>query len=107
MSPKSKGLEPALRSRRDGRLGYCGLLLLFRLLGRLSAFADIDAALEKRAVFNRDARRHHITRQRTIAADVHAVAGGQVATYLAEHNDFARINVRRHYTISAYGHPVA
>src|SRR5579864_8335644 len=55
-----------------GRLGRSSLVFAVRLLLlRLSALADVDAALEERAVFNRDACRNHVARKRTVAANVH------------------------------------
>src|ERR1700681_4512772 len=61
---------------RRNSLVFAVRLLLRRL--RLSAFADVDAALEERAVFNRDARCNHVAGERTIAANVDPVAGRQV-----------------------------
>jgi hypothetical protein len=45
-------------------------------------FADIDAPLKNRPVLNADARRQHLTDQRTIAADVHAFAGRQLPLHI-------------------------
>ena len=66
------------RLRRLGRLGV-----------RASRLANVDAALEERAILDRDALRDHVAGQRAFAANVHAVAGVDVAAHLAQHHDLA------------------
>src|SRR3954453_10913641 len=77
--------EESLRScARCCRFRFFGGLLLairFLRLLRLSALADVDAALEERAVFNRDTRCDHVTRQRSVAPNIHPVARGKIAAH--------------------------
>ena len=68
-----------LTRRNGGLLFAVGLLLRLRL----SALADIDAALEERAIFNRDARRDNVAGQGAVAADIDAIARGQIAAHRA------------------------
>ena len=53
--------------------------------GRL---ADLHAALEEGAIADTDALCNHIPDQGTFTADVHTVAGIDVATYLAQNHHF-------------------
>src|SRR5580765_6252732 len=82
-------------------------LRFFLLAALLRTFADVDAALEERAVFNRDARGHDVAGQRSVTANVDAVARGQIAAHLAEHDDLAGINVGGDYTVASYRHAIA
>src|ERR1700680_218712 len=50
-------------------------------LAGLAAFADVDAALEVRAVFNGDAGCDYVAGERAVAADIYAIAGGEVASH--------------------------
>src|SRR6478609_3851826 len=87
-SQKSANSAAKLRSRPNRRrlARRYWLLLAIRLL-RLSALANVDAALEESAIFNRDARRNHIPGQRTIAADVHAITRGQTPAHFSKHHN--------------------
>jgi len=76
-------------------------------LGRLATLADVDATLEVRAVFNRDAGGDNVASQRAVAANVDAVAGGEVAAHFAQHNDLAGADIGRYYAIPAHRDPVA
>src|ERR1700722_3774002 len=60
------------------RLGRWHILLFAIGLGlsRLSALANVDAALKVGAVFNRNTGCDHIAGERTVAADIHTIAGG-------------------------------
>src|ERR1700686_336754 len=95
----------------DGsRLWCCRNCLVFSvglLLLRLSALADVDAALEERAVFNRNTSSNHVARERAVAANVHPVAGRQVAPHFAQHHDLPRINVGRNHAVAPHGHAIA
>src|SRR5579864_1089785 len=72
----------------------CRLFFAVRLLTRLLAsLADVNSALEERAVFNRDARGHDIACERTVAANINSITGGQVAADFAEHDNLARVDV--------------
>ena len=95
------GLTPGLRLLPTrGRHGFLFAIRLLLLL-RLAAFADVDAALEERTIFNRDACRNDVARQGTIAADVDAIARRQIPAHFSQHHDFTRINVRRHDSVAA------
>src|SRR5579872_2183699 len=78
-----------------------------RLLLWLAALADVNAALEERAIFNRDARRDHIAGQRAITPDIYAITCGQIASHFSQHHDFARVDVRRNDSIAAHGYTIA
>src|SRR3954454_23203858 len=77
------------------------------VLDLLAGLADIDAALEEGAIFDRDALGDYVAGQRTFVADVDAVGGGQVATDLAEDNDLARVDVGGDTAVAANGNAVA
>src|SRR5208282_1519234 len=79
--------EPLLRPYRNRRFRRRTRSALRNFFCLRPRFADVDAALEEGAVFNRDARRHHVPGQRTVTADITTVAGGQVAAHFAEHYD--------------------
>src|SRR5437588_203903 len=70
-------------------------------------FAGIDAALEERAVFDRNTRSHYIASKRTIAANIYPVACGQISAHFTEHNDFTRIDIGRDHAIAPHGHAIA
>src|SRR6202041_3250943 len=55
-----------------------------------AGLANVDAALEERAIFDRDSRSDHIASQRAFAANIHAIARLAVAANLAEDNNLAR-----------------
>src|SRR4051812_16877241 len=86
--------------RRRRRCCRCGSRLLVR-------FADIDSALEERAVFDADASRGHIAGQGAFGADVHAIAGGDVAPHLAKDHHFARGDAGGHLAVAAHGHAIS
>src|SRR6266496_401156 len=116
---KSGPREPALlthtkfflssRYCRGRRLRSRGASLDFLLFAVhfLACLADIDSALEEGAIFNRDSGCHDVAGQGTVAADVHAVAGSQVALHFSEHDDFAGIDVGRDYAVAPDGDAVA
>src|SRR5208337_980081 len=85
--------------RRTGLLGFA--------ISLLAGLADINPALEIGAVFDADALRDHVSRERAFAPDVHPVAGRQVAANFAQHHDFARRDIGRNHAVAAHGHPVA
>ena len=97
-------LREKLRSCADcGRLSGRDRLVLavgLRLVG-LAAFADVDAAFEEGAVFDGDAGGDDVAGERTVAADVDAVAGGQIAADFAEDDDLAGVDVGSDYTVAA------
>src|SRR5262249_15110471 len=72
-----------------------------------SRFADINPALEVRAIFNADALADHVSGQRTFIADVHAITGGQIALHFAQDHHFFGVDVRLHLSVAAYGYTMA
>src|SRR5665213_4251052 len=109
-------MAPA-RAEAIQRMNRCGLSLSCYGLGgrssgaalevRAARLADVDAALEERAVLDRDACRDDVAGERAFAANVHAIARLAVAAYLAQHNDLAGNDVRRDLAITANRHAVA
>src|ERR1043166_1208053 len=91
------------RLRCGGRSFY----FFFLPIHLLSSLADIDSALEEGAVFDGDSGCHYVAGERTVAADIYAVAGAQVSLYFAEHYDFAGIDVGRDYAVTSYGHAIS
>ena len=89
-----------LRSRRVAG----GFRLGIRLL---AGFADVDAALEERSVFDADALRDDIAGQRAFIADVNAIAGIHVAAYFAEDHDLARVDVGGDDSVAPDGYAIA
>src|SRR2546425_5280456 len=85
----------------------CHSSLHFFAIGLLAGFADIDAALEESAIFNRNARRYYIAGERTVAADIHPVTGRKITAHLPEHNNLPRVDVGRYNSIPAYGDAIA
>ena len=83
------------RGEREGRFAF------------FAGLADINAALEECAVFDADALGDDIAGEGAFAADVNTVAGGDVALYLAEHNDFAGGDAGSNLAIAANGNAVA
>jgi len=83
-----------LRSR-----SYHGGLLAFRL-------ADIDTALEERAILDADTGCGNIATQRTFSTNIHAVSGRDVSTHLAQNHNFACRNAGRNLTVPAHSHAV-
>src|SRR3989442_5111259 len=73
----------------------------------LPSFADVDSAFEEGAVFDRDARRNHIAGERTITADVNAVARREIATNFSQHATFTGIDVGSDYSVTANGDAVS
>src|SRR5436309_14029955 len=80
------------------------LLFAVRLLASL---ADIDSALEERAVFNGDARGHYIPGQRAVAANVDTVAGGKITANFSEHNDFPGVDIGCDHAIAAHSYAIS
>src|SRR5450432_1990256 len=93
--------------RGFGRDRHSGLVFAIRFLSRLSGFADVDSAFEERAVFNRDARRDNVAGKRTVAANIYAIARGQVAANFSKHNDFAGVDVGGDYAVASNGDAVS
>src|ERR1700744_1269620 len=89
------------------RLNRNRLRCLARLVVRAARLADADAALEEGAILDRDTLRDHVAGQRALAADIHTVAGIDVAAHLAEHHDLAGRDVRCYLAIAANGDAVA
>src|SRR6202041_3951640 len=99
-----------LRSRADSRrLGRRDTLVLAigLLLRRLAALADVDATLEERTVFDRDACRDHVTGERSITADINAVAGRQIAAHFAQHDNFTGVDVGCNNTVASNSNAVS
>src|SRR5436190_3530011 len=90
-----------LAAHRSDRLVFAVRLLL------LSGLADIDSALEERSVFNGDAGRNYVAGERTVAANIHAIACGQVAADFAEHHNLASIDVGCNYAIASNRNPIS
>src|SRR5690349_11551003 len=107
--PRAKALTwaAALRPGCDCGFRCCGSGFCFFLLARLRTLAYVDAALEERAVFNRNARRHYVARERAIAANVDSVTRGQVSANLAQHHNLAGVDVRGHHAVPTDGHAVS
>src|SRR5207302_3339077 len=99
LSPLRPGCDCGFRCRGSG--------FRFFLLARLRTLADVDAALEERAVFNRNSRRHYVARERAIAANVDSVARGQVPANLAQHHNLAGVDVRGNHAVPTHGHAVS
>ncbi len=73
----------------------------------LSALADVDAALEEGAVFDGDASGDDVAGERTVAANVDAVAGGEVAADFAQDHDLTGIDVGGDNSIASDSDAVA
>jgi hypothetical protein len=69
--------------------------------------ADLHAALEEGTIANTDPLCNHIPDQGTFTADVHTVAGIDVAAYLAQNHHFPSRDIRLHFCIAANGDPAA
>src|ERR1700722_17846626 len=98
-------LREKLRSGADCRrlAGRNGLVFAVRLLLRLAAFADVDAAFEEGAVFDRDAGGDDVAGERAVAANIDAVAGGKIAADFAQNHNLAGIDVGGDYAVAADG----
>ncbi len=86
--------------QRKRRLGINRRFLCSRL-------ADVDPALEKRSVLDRDPLRDHVAGQSAVGANVNPVGGVDVALHFAEHHHFPRRDVGLHLAVPANRHPVA
>ena len=76
--------------------------------GRLRiGLADVDTALEERAIFNADASCGHIAGEGAFRTDVHAVSGIDVALELAENDDLAGADAGRDIAVLAHGDAIA
>jgi len=73
----------------------------------LTRFTDVNSTLEERAVFNRNSRRDDIAGERTIAANIHAIASGQVAANFAEDNDLAGIDIGGDNAVASNGDAIS
>ena len=86
-----RSVREKARPRRDRPLGVGvgdGLRFAGFLIG--AGLADVDAALEECAILDGNALRGDVAGERAFTADVDAIAGGDIAAYLAEHDNFAR-----------------
>src|SRR5579863_6443978 len=108
-APRQPEASATLGSGADGgRFGDRDRLVFAVGLGlRLSAFADVNAALEIRAVFYGNAGGDNVAGERAVAADIHAVAGGQIAAHFAQHDDFAGVDVGGDHAVAANGDAIA
>jgi len=74
---------------------------------RLSVcFADIDSALEERAVLDADASCGYVAGQRAFCTDVNAISGRNVALQFAEHDDFASADTGVDYAVLTHRHAI-
>ena len=98
---RSRENGSALRVHCDfGGLGLYGGRLRIRL-------ADVDAALEERAIFNADAGRGHVAGEGAFGTDVDAISGIDVALELAEDDDFAGADAGRDIAVLAHRDAIA
>jgi hypothetical protein len=102
-----RGKSVCLRLNGDGLLLGVGGRRGGHALFSLAWLADIDAAFEEGSILDADALGNHITSQGTFAADVHPVAGIDVAAHLAQNHYFAGRDIRGHLSIAANRDPVA
>src|SRR5260370_35582648 len=87
-----------LRKDHLGGLWACRVVYHNRLgIG----LADINPALEERAIFDADARRGHVAGEGAFSTNDHAVSGGNVATDLFQHHSFAGSNACAYGAIPA------
>ena len=68
--------------------------------------ANVDAALEERAVLDADARCGNIAGQSAFRTDVNAIGGCDVALQLAEYHDLARADARIDHAVFADRHTI-
>jgi hypothetical protein len=73
----------------------------------LTGFTDVDSTFEERAIFNRDARGYNVASKRTVAANINAIAGSQVAPNFPEHDDLAGIDIGGNYAVASNCHAVS
>src|SRR5579862_9290006 len=102
--------RPRLCSGADcGWLGSRDRLVFAVRLGLvgLSAFADVDATFEECAVFDGNAGGDDVAGEGAVAANVDPVAGGEIATDFAEHNDLTGIDVGGDYAVASDGDAIA
>src|SRR5579863_5517523 len=76
-------------------------------VGLLPGLADVNAALKEGAIFNADAGCDNVAGQRTVIADVHAVAGREVPANFAQYHDFPRVDVGGHHAVASNGDTIA
>src|SRR5882724_4114308 len=79
----------------------------FLTIDLLASLADINAALEEGAIFDGDAGGHDIAGERAVTADIHTVAGGQVAAHFSENDNLAGVDVGRDDAVASDGHAIA
>jgi hypothetical protein len=90
------GLGRFLLSRRNRIRLDIRRLLVARL-------ANVDSALEKCAIFDRDALRDHVAGERSFAADIYAVTGVHITLDFAQDHDFPRRDICRNLSVAAHG----
>src|SRR5215472_3773440 len=73
----------------------------FVLLGRL---ANINSALEECAIFYADTVGNYISRERTVAANIHAITDIEIAAKVAHDHNLARGDSRLYFPLSSDGH---
>src|SRR5271154_7160655 len=84
-----------------------GLIFAVGLSLWLSTFANVDATFEEGAVFDGDASGDDVAGEGTVAADIDAIAGGEIATNLAEDNDLTGGDVGGDDAVAADGDAIA
>jgi len=65
--------------------------------------ADVDSALEERAILNADTGGSYIAAERAFRADIHTVGRGDIAANLAQNHDFAGSDVGGHLAVTSHG----
>src|ERR1017187_8906926 len=85
-----------------GGLGAWGGSIL-----RVTGFADVDTALEVRAVLDGNARCGLVSGQRAFAADIDAIAGLNIAAHFAQNNHLAGSDIGCDLAITTDGDAVA
>src|SRR5690348_844432 len=70
----------------------------------LAFAADLNSALERRAVFHADAHGRDVSGDRTFSTDIDAIAALDVAIDLAHHDDFFGLDAGVDLAIAADGH---
>src|SRR5271165_4347586 len=73
----------------------------------LAGLADVDATLKVGALFDTDALRDDVAGERTLTANVEAIAGRHVAANFTQNNDLPGSNVGRDNAVAPDRHAVA
>src|SRR5215469_5893470 len=101
-------IEVGLRLRRGwsfrGFQRQAWLLLRFRFFVFLDRLASIHSALEECTVFYADAVRNHISRERTVAANIDAITDIEIAAKVTHDHNLARGDSRLYFALSSDGH---